>query len=370
MHVGIDCRTIVGNMAGLGRYVNGLVDHLLLLNESGHDYTLYFHRGDPRLSKWQQQTKQFVLKAPLTNWWTHITLPLHLLHYPVDICHFPNFIAPILVNCKTIITIHDLNFLLFPKNFTLRTYIALASQVRMSANKADAIMVDSESTKADVMRLLRVPEEKLTVVYPGIHSRFQRITDVTVVNAVKHKYNLEDYILCVGSLAPQKNLNRLIRAFAKYKKQVNNNYKLAVVGGQAWKYSSIFDEIRQLNIEESIVFTGYVPDEDLPLLYSGATAFIYPSLYEGFGFPVLEAMACGVPTITSNVSSLLEVGGNAVLFIDPHNEESITNAIKRLLEDQVLRQSLIQAGAEQVQKFSFQRMAKEALQVYEKVMQQ
>jgi len=368
MRIGIDCRTVIGNAAGLGRYVEGLVDHLLPLKERGHDYTLYFHQIDSRLLKWQEQAKQIVLKAPLTNLWTHATLPLHLLRHPVDVCHFPNFIAPLVANCKIVITIHDLNFLLFPKNFTLRTYLALASQVRMSARKSDAIMVDSESTKADVMRLLRVPEEKLNVVYAGIHNRFRPVDDTTAIDGIKSKYHLEHYVLCVGSLAPQKNLNRLIRAYAKFKQRTNSHYKLVIAGGQAWKYSSIFEEIKQLGITDDVVFTGYVPDEELPVLYSGATAFIYSSLYEGFGFPVLEAMACGTPTITSNVSSMLEVGGKAALFADPYSEDDISNAINRLLEDQVLRQNMVQAGFEQVRKFSFERMAREALHVYEKVM--
>jgi len=366
MRIGIDCRTVEGDRTGLGVYTENLVDNLLEDYSTDNNYSLYFSRVESRTSKWRHQSQQYVLKAPLTNLWTHISLPLHLRKHPVDIYHFPNFIVPIVFPYKTVVTIHDLNFLRFPKSFTLRTYLALATQIRLSAQKADAIIAVSESTKLDIVEMLKIPEKKVTVIYNGVNERFKSPQKQMDVKVIKQKYGLDNYILCVGSIVPQKNLVRLLNAFALLKKS-NTIYQLAIVGGSAWKSEAVLKEIKRLNLSREVIMTGYVSDDDLPLIYSGATVFVYPSLYEGFGLPVLEAMACGTPVITSNVSSLPEVSGSAAILVDPYNIDEISEAMRRVVQDKNLQQELIDKGLEQVKKFSFNKMAKETFIIYEQL---
>ena len=291
------------------------------------------------------------------------------LYHSVD-----NITLPLIKLCKYVITVHDLVPILYPntvsKLHTLSYYLCF----RRITEIADIIITVSENTKRDLIRLFKVPEEKIRVIYNGYDKKTFRIVDESeAIARIKLKYKIDtpSYLLYVGALEPKKNLGRLIDAYyelIKTNRDLRNNYKLVIVGKKAWMYKDIFKEVKRLGIESYIIFTGFVPQEDLVYLYNGAKLFLFPSIYEGFGLPVLEAMACGVPVVTSNISSLPEITGDAALLVNPLDPKEITKAILRLLYDEQLYLRLKQNGLKQAQKFSWERCAYETLEAYLEVL--
>jgi len=244
------------------------------------------------------------------------------------------------------------------------------------------VLADSEATRNDLLSHLRIPEERVVVVYPGRDEALEPIRERRILEAVHDRYDLsEPYFLYVGTLHPRKNLVRLVGAFAELTERLRGlpasagvgvagagaAPMLVLAGAKGWLYSEIFDRVRRLGLKDRVRFTGYVPDADLPALMSGALTFVFPSLYEGFGFPVLEAMACGTPVICSNVSSLPEVAGDATLQVDPLDTEGWVAAMHRMLADEGLRATLVERGLKRVRKFSWQRCASQVLEVLEQV---
>jgi glycosyltransferase involved in cell wall biosynthesis len=228
----------------------------------------------------------------------------------------------------------------------------------------DMIITVSKSTKKDVIKCLKFPEEKIKVIYNGVDERFKPLKNY---NDVLHKYNINPpYILYIGTLEPRKNIPALIKAFYKLKKR-GIRHKLVIVGKKGWKYKQIFRVVEDLNLRRDVVFTGYVSYNDLPKFYSAADLFVYPSLYEGFGLPPLEAMACGCPVITSNVSSLPEVVGDAGFIVDPSDIGGLSRTIKELLANDSLRENVIRKGLKRIKEFSWEKTAKESLKVYKEV---
>ena len=287
------------------------------------------------------------------------------LYHSVD-----NITLPLIKVCKYVITVHDLVPILYPntvsKLHTLSYYLCF----RRIKERADIIITVSENTKRDLIRLFKVPEEKIRVIYNGYDKKTFRILDENdTIARIKLKYKIDTpfYLLYVGALEPKKNLVRLIDAYyelIKTNRDLTNDYKLVIVGKKAWMYKNIFKEVKKLGIESHIIFTGFVPQEDLVYLYNGAKLFLFPSIYEGFGLPVLEAMACGVPVVTSNISSLPEITGDAALLVNPLDPKEITKAILRLLYDEQLYLRLKQNGLKQAQKFSWERCTYETLKTY------
>jgi glycosyltransferase involved in cell wall biosynthesis len=244
------------------------------------------------------------------------------------------------------------------------------------------VLADSEATRRDLVRHYQIPEDKIAVVYPGRDETLAPVTDPTMLDAIRARYGLSGpYLLYVGTLQPRKNLVRLVQAFAllleslaaSHQSPISNlqspasNLQLVLAGQKGWLYDEILSQIRKLDLTGRVILTGYVPDADLPALLSGALAFVFPSLYEGFGFPVLEAMACGTPVICSDASSLPEVAGDAALLVDPEDMEALAAALQRLVSDEALRRELVERGYRQVQRFSWRGCAEEALQVLEAV---
>lgn len=222
----------------------------------------------------------------------------------------------------------------------------------------------SESTKKDAVRLCGLDEAKIKVIYHGVSPRF-RPAGPEAVSAVRQRYGLPDrFVLSLGTIEPRKNLTSLLEVWHALSSG-GVPPKLVIAGSKGWLYAPFFSKLRELGLEDQVLFTGYVPEEDLPAVYSAAELFVYPSLYEGFGFPVLEAMACGAPVITSNTSSLPEVAGQAALLVDPTSLEELSAAIGRVLENQELRNQLRARGLEQAARFSWERTARETLSVYE-----
>jgi glycosyltransferase involved in cell wall biosynthesis len=283
----------------------------------------------------------------------------------VDIFHSPDFVLPPLHRARTLVTVHDLSFIRYPEcaDVNLRAY--LNKVVPRSVHRADLVLADSQNTKDDLVELLGVEANKIEVIYPGVEERFRPIEDQTVLEQVRRRYNLPPrFILGLGTLQPRKNFATLVEAFADLRFAICD-LRLVIAGGKGWLYDEIFVAVERLGLEEQVVFPGFVADEDLPALYNLAELFVFPSLYEGFGMPPLEAMACGTPVVTSNASSLPEVVGEAGLIVEATDTRALAEAMKRVLEDNALREGMIAKGLEQARKFTWEKSVSKLLSLYE-----
>lgn len=286
-----------------------------------------------------------------------------------DIYHQPNYI-PHVFGGKTVVTVHDMSHRVFPQYHPHRRVVLLrAFESRL--RQADRIITDSEYSRREIMEMLRVPEDRVTVIYLGAGSQFQPLAITEKKRwALQSKYSLsEQFLLYVGTIEPRKNLAKLIEAYYLYRQEEpGSDLKLVLAGGKGWLYEDIFARVKALHLEQDVIFTGYVDSEDLPYLYNLAQAFVYPSLYEGFGLPPLEAMSCGTPVISSNAASIPEVVGGAGILIDPYQVNELTQAICRVADSASLREEMTRMGLEQAQHFSWRQCALETLQVYRECM--
>ena len=289
--------------------------------------------------------------------------------------HALAFVTPLLSPCPSVVTIYDLSFLLYPESFKRSKRFYLGLFTRLSARRARRIIAISESTKRDVVRLLGVPPEKVEVVYCGIDDAFRPLPPQSwgergEVAAFRSKRGLpERFILFVGTIEPRKNVARLIEAFANLQTCKPAHLKLVIGGAKGWFYEDVFARVEELGLEGEVMFPGYIPVSELPLWYNAAELFVYPSLYEGFGLPPLEAMACGTPVVTANTSSLPEVVGDAGLTVDPLDVEGLAEAMRRVLDDEALRQEMRKRGLQRAKGFSWTKTAQETVQVYRRAME-
>lgn len=278
------------------------------------------------------------------------------------------YTLPPALPCPGIVTVHDISFRLFPRAFSPRDRLVLSLAVAHSVRAAATIITISESSRRDIVRLYRVPEERVTAIPLAASARFQPVTDAARLAGVRQRYNLPaDYILAVGNLQPRKNLPRLLRAYAELKRHDDAVPDLVLAGKALWRESDVYRAAETLGLAGAIVFTGYVSDDDLVALYAGAHCFVYPSLYEGFGLPVLEAMACGTPVIASGTSSLPEVVGDAGLTINPLDVAELARAIRRLIDDDALRARLRVMGLARAATFSWTATARRTGDLYASV---
>lgn len=368
--------------SGVSEYTLALVKEILAEDKS-NEYLLYYNSYrdiSERLPKFDQpNVKIYRTKYPnkIFNYilqkifcWPKIDKLLG----GVDVFWAPhiNFLS-LSSDCRKIITIHDLSFLRYPEYFSWRKNIwHRALNVKKLIKQFDLVIAISENTRRDVVELCGVPEEKARVIYSGVDERFKIFNfqfSIPKFQNIRKKYNLpEKYILFLGTVEPRKNIVGLIQAYNKYRSQLSNVnlacrqagcQKLIIAGGMGWKYESILAEREKSKYKNDIIFLGYVDDEDKPALYKLASVFVFPSFYEGFGFPPLEAMASGTPVIASAVSSLPEVVGEAAILVNPFNINEIAKAIEEVLNNQKLRESLIAKGLKRVEKFSWERVGKE-----------
>ncbi len=315
------------------------------------------------------------------RFWTRIALPfsLYTIKRKPDLIFSPTHYIPRFSPVNRVVTIFDLSFLHFPEMFNAKDLWQLRNWTKFSAENADHIITISKFSKQDIIEQYSVDKKNITVAYPGYDEekfKVQNVSEETAfgrtkfkIEETKRKYKIGDnYIIYVGTIQPRKNLIRLIEAVSRIE-----NIRLIIVGKtkgegkEGWMFQETLDAPKRLGIEDRVIFTGYVPSEDLPYLLQAAQAFILPSLWEGFGIPVLEAMACGVPVLASNVSSLPEVCGNAGLTFDPYSVDQIEQAIRTIISDKKLANKLSKQGLKQAKKFSWEKMAKTVLKVFEKV---
>ena len=368
MLIGIDAsRATAGLRTGTENYSFYLIQALLALGGE-HHFRLYFNQPPPT-SLFPGTVEQVAI--PFPRLWTHLRLSREMAQRPPDLLFVPSHVLPLIHPRRNVVTVHDLGYHYYPQAHTLFQNLYLRWSTRFNARTADRVLADSIATRDDLVHYYRIPQEKIVVVYPGRDETMAPETDPQRLEEVRARYGLSDrYLLYVGTLHPRKNLVRLVQAFAGLRDAAVSDLgdlQLVLAGQKGWLYEEIFAEVRRQGQQERVVLTGYVPDDDLPLLLGGALAFVFPSLYEGFGLPVLEAMACGTPVVCSNTSSLPEVAGDAALLVDPLDVSDMTAAMVRLLTDGDLRQSLIESGFQRVQQFSWRRCARETLRVLEDV---
>lgn len=307
------------------------------------------------------------VKPSLRIVWEQLIQPLILARRPPDLIHALGYALPLAWPGRSAISICDLSFVRYPELFNRSNAIYLATIARLSARKATAVLTISESTRRDVINLFGVPAERVTTTYCGVSDRFRPVP-ASQLDAFRARHELPaEFLLYIGTIEPRKNLAGLVKAYAAYRRQVAEPMPLILGGGRGWKDQEVFNLVERLDLKEHVRFPGYIPGDDLASWYSAATAFIYPSRYEGFGLPVAEAMACGTPVITSAVSSLPEVVGETGLLVDPDDEAALAAAITRLASDSDLRRTLSLAGQERAARFRWERMAAETAALYERV---
>ena len=370
--IAIDYTAAYEQGGGIGRYVRDLVEALAKV-DTKTDYRLFVSGALPRQLQ-QVPGQNFTWKPTriepkwLARIWHRLQLPLPVEAFvgQVDLYHATNFVLPPhLPGLKTLLTVHDLSFVRVPEAASPSLKRYLDAVVPRSVHRATHILADSQATKDDLIDLYAVPSDKVTVLLSGIDPRFRRIVDNFDISTMRIEYNLPqtDYIFSIGTVQPRKNYERLIHALANLRSR-GQDVDLIIAGGKGWLEDPIYQAIDNLCLADHVHMIGFADDEDLPALYSGAKCVAFPSLYEGFGFPVLEGMACGTPVITSNVSSLPEVAGDAAIMIDPYDVDALTDALHAILNDNNLRQSMIRKGHEQVSRFTWGRTAQQLHDIY------
>jgi glycosyltransferase involved in cell wall biosynthesis len=366
MKIAFDLRRI-GN-PGIGRYMKCLAESMTSLAPE-HEYLCILPPGGenlihaPKAQKIFPRLKYYSLRE-------QFELPRLLRRYKIDLLHSPHFLLPLVRPCPAVATIHDVIYLACPQDLPSRAG-RLYYKVMMNAcaRMATRLITDSDFSKKEIVRYLHADPAKIEVIYPSVDVKFQRIDDPVRLSAVRARYGIDrDFILCVGIYKQRKNHAGLLRAFEKAIRH-GCNAQLVIAGPMGEGESLLRRLAGELGIAERVVFAGFVDDSSLCALYSAASTCICPSLYEGFGFTVLEAMACGTPVACSSATSLPEVAGKAALYFDPNNVEEMTEQISRLLADASLRANLIELGYQNLQRFSWADTATRTLAVYRNALQ-
>lgn len=363
MLIGIDAsRTVTARPTGTEIYSRRLIQALLAL-KGPHRFRLYFRDAPPA----DVFPGAELRPIPLGRVWTHVRLSWEMARRPPDVLFVPAHVLPLVHPRASLVTVHDLGYLYFPEAHPWRQRLYLDCSTRWSARAAAHLLADSQATKADLVARYGVPPGKVTVAYPGRDEALVPVRDAAAIEAAKARYGIEGhYFLYLGTLQPRKNLVRLIAAFAAAKSEIlTTDPALVLAGKRGWLYEGLFDQVRRLGLEGRVLFPGYVADEDKAALLSGALAFVFPSLYEGFGLPVLEAQACGCPVVTGANSSLPEVAGDGALLVDSGDTGAIAAALARVAADPDLRRRLIERGLANVRRFSWAACARSALEAME-----
>jgi glycosyltransferase involved in cell wall biosynthesis len=298
--------------------------------------------------------------------WMQAALPLALARQRLDVCHFTNFDVPLLSRTPAVVTLHDMSLLTTPELHPRRRVVVLTPLLRLAARRARAVACPSESARRDAIEVLTLDPDKVHVLPPAVSPQFRPLGDAAAVAAACASLGLEPgFVLFLGTIEPRKNLVRLARAYSQRHKD-GFDKKLVICGSWGWKSSDLRPQIADMGIAADVLFTGYVPDDTVVALLNGAGAFVYPSLYEGFGMPIVEALACGVPVVTSNRGATAEVAGNAAVLVDPTNDDAIAAGLRVAL-DPNKRDRLRAAGLERAATFSRASAAAAASAIYERV---
>ena len=368
MKIGIDARLLYYQKAGIGLYTLHLLRALSALKTQDSFAVLTSRKERTKLVV-HPNFRQYHLWTPCHHALEQWTLPLELAPLGLDLIHSPDFIPPFRRRCKAVITVHDLAFLRFPDLLTEES-ARYYGQIRRAVESAEGIIAVSEATRRDMADLLGTPPERVTVIHHGIEERFRPLPEKEVADFCQERRLPESYLLWFSTIEPRKNLDALLRALALLRTRGQEVGPLVIAGARGWLYERSLKLIDELRLGDMVVLYGPAPADDLPFLYNGASLFVFPSLYEGFGFPPLEAMACGTPVISSSAPALREVLGEAALFFEALDIEALAGLIYQVQSDSALRERLGVQGTEQAAKYTWQQAAESTLALYHKVLAQ
>ena len=365
MRIAIDAHSVGTGLGGNESYAANLIEALAEI-DSVNDYTLYVTREEA-VARFRNRWPNFRVRptlphTPLIR--IPLTLSAELRSNPVDVLHV-QFTSPPFAPCPVVVSIHDLSFEHLPETFNRRSRAQLRLTVRRSARKAARVLALSEHTRQDIISTYKIAPDLVTAIPIAPPTHFHPVEDEAELKRVRQTYAINrDYILSVGSIQPRKNLARLLAAYEHLRRERPKGSlpQLVLVGKLAWLYRQTLKTIEALGAD--VIVTGYVPESDLPALYSGALCFVYPSFFEGFGLPPLEAMKCGAPVITGNRTSLPEVVGDAGVLVNPFDIDAIANALATMLDDSSLRATLRTRSLNRARLFNWRETARQTLEVY------
>ncbi|GAC1470657.1 MAG: glycosyltransferase family 1 protein [Ktedonobacteraceae bacterium] len=377
MHIGINAQLLSYGQnyrnGGVSRYIRFLLTQLSK-QPGTHHYTIFVN-GQDVIDHLPQHPQLTYISAPWPESrpaarvaWEQLTLPALIRQKHIDVLHSPVNVLPEYIpgSCSTVVTLHDLAFLRFPGVLTRAKRVYHRTFTIRSLRRATMVITVSDSTMRDAHELVGIPFERMHTIYTCIDERFSNVFKGEKIQLFKEQHALNDgFILYLGTLEPRKNINTLIDAYARLRQMHGVREKLVLAGAKGWLYDAIFEKVKQLGLETEVVFPGFVSDSDQVLWYQAASAFAYPSLYEGFGIPVAEALACGTPAVTSTVSSLPEAGADLALCVDPYDIPALTDALYQALTNKALRKKCQELAPTIAQKFSAEAMVKQTIAAYE-----
>lgn len=362
MKIGIAARGLSEQSGGVKQYIESIASALLKIDKVNEYYI--FHNNHDHVDKFPS-AKNIVIESSNKMIWDYYLLPKTLRKFQLDIVIFPKNVLPFYIDTKSVIVIHDLAYFMPELNaYRLIDTIYMKLMIKSSLKRANHSISVSQNTKNDIIKITGTDEAKITVVYEAADTKYTKITDNSQLNEIKNRYKLDDkFIFYSGSLSPRKNMIRLLSAYKSIQDKIP--HKLVLTGGKSQNDQNVHKIIDQLG--DSVIKLGHVPDEDMPFIYNLADLFVYPSLYEGFGLPPLEAMACGCPVIASKSSSIPEVVGNAAIMVNPHDVDDLAKTMYEVLTNDDLRENMVRKGLDRTKQFSWEKCAKECLIVLDEV---
>ncbi len=356
MKIAIDLQTTQAQKTGFGFYVENLVRRLEQLDRR-NEYVRIMPGSESDFSSVRRW------------WWDQVGFPSAARRAGADLLHQPAFSAPLQFAGPVVVTVHDLIAMHFGADIPVGSRLYFGRWMPFSYRFAHHIIAVSEHTRQDIVTLLGIAPEKISVIYEAADESFTLIGDSAKLARVREKYRTgEKFLLHVGTINPRKNLEFLVRVFAEVRRKAGPSWKLVITGKKGWYYEGLFALVHELGLQRSVVFTGYIEEDDKPLLYNAATIFAFPSLYEGAGLPPLEAMSCGTPVVSSNTSSLPEMVGSGGILLDPTDTGGWVRGLTSLMTDAALRRQYRAKGLRQAKRFSWDRTASQTIKVYERVM--
>jgi len=365
VRIGIDARKL--HDFGIGTYIRNLLRELARLDRQTEFVVLCRPDDREALVPLGDNFRAVSDSSPNYSVTEQVTIPLALRRERVTLFHAPHYVLPPLVGCRSVVTIHDCIHLMFPQYLPNRMALVYArTSIGLAARRATRVMTVSESSKRDILRFVDVPPDKIDVIYNAYDERFGVEPREEDVVRVRERYQLHDeFVLYAGNVKPHKNLERLIEAFNLVRQSGLDHLKLVLIGDEISKYAALRRAVHRHQLHKYVRFLGYMPEETLAVMYRLASVFVFPSLYEGFGLPPLEAMASGTPVVTSNLSSLPEVAGDAAVLVDPYDPQAIANGIHLVLTDESLRRDLRRKGLARAGQFSWAQSVRRVRQIYD-----
>lgn len=376
MKIGLELQSTAKNKTGIGWYTQKLVEHICVDKQfeyEGYIFNFINRNKIEHINKQENITYKTNVLLPYSIYrriWNYVPISYNnMFMSKADVYHFFNYIVPPRLNGRVIVTVYDMVYKKHPDTMEEATRLRLEKELKSSVHRADIVITISENSKNEIIEYLGIDDKKIRIVPPGIHlDDYEKRLTSDIKTQVKVKYNLPDkFILYLGTLEPRKNIETILKAYNQFKKE-NTRVKLVMAGSKGWKYESIFQVAQELGLEKDVIFTGYVDEVDKWAIYKMAELFVFPSLYEGFGMPVLEAMASGIPVITSNSSSLPEVVGENGCMVDPYDYLQISEYMNKIISDRAFKSELITEGLKRAKEFTWEKSAKKMLSIYKELM--